>query len=98
VLTYRRPTLLEPRSGYSYDWQSDNSYSWYRNYDGSTDVRAMNFRTGSMWNWTIQPNGDMRGTDGDFNPWTYNAGSKTYFNYGTGEFCTGEGYARICTK
>jgi len=51
-----------------------------------------------MWNTTIKPNGSMSGTDSNFNMWNYDAGSKTYMNYGIGKMCVGEGYARVCTK
>jgi len=61
-------------------------------------VDGSNLNTGSMWNTTIKPNGSMSGTDSNFNMWNYDAGSKTYMNYGIGKMCVGEGYARVCTK
>jgi hypothetical protein len=86
-----------PSSGSSYDWRSGNSYRWRKNYDGSTTVNGSNLQTGSTWRTQIKPDGSMRGTDSDYNSWTYNPRSKTYMNYGTGQICTGEGYARVCT-
>jgi hypothetical protein len=88
--------VYQPRSGTSYDWQSGNSYSWRKNYNGDTKVNGFNLNTGSMWQTTIKPDGSMRGTDSNMNPWTYDAKSKTYMNYGTGKICTGEGYGRVC--
>jgi hypothetical protein len=43
-----------------------------------------------------QTDGSMRGSDSKMNPWTYDAGSKTYMNLGTGKMCRGEGLARTC--
>ena len=91
-----RPSV--PSTGTSYDWRSGNSYRWRKNYDGSTNVNGSNPATGSTWRTQIKPDGSMRGTDSDFNPWTYNPRTKTYMNYGTGQICTGEGYARVCTQ
>jgi hypothetical protein len=101
--TYRRyvppaPIYTPPSSGTSYDWQSGNVYRWRKPGDGTTRVDGSNLNTGSMWNTTIKPNGSMSGTDSNFNMWNYDAGSKTYMNYGTGKMCVGEGYARVCTK
>jgi hypothetical protein len=90
------PMVQEPRSGTTYDWTTDNSYAWRRNGDGSTDVDGLNARTGSIWHTRIEKGGSMRGTDSQFNPWTYDAGTKTYMNLGTGRVCTGEGYGRVC--
>jgi hypothetical protein len=83
-------------SGTTFDATSGNQYNWRRNYDGSTDVRGLNFRTGSMWNTTIQPDGSMRGFDKNFNPWSYDSSSGTYLNYGSGKMCVGKGAARTC--
>ena len=59
-------------------------------------MNGMNLNTGSTWRTEIKPNGSMNGTDSKFNPWTYDANTKTYINYGTGKMCVGEGYARTC--
>ena len=82
-------------SGSSYDWRSGNSYNWNRNYDGSTTVRGFNSQTGSMWNNTIQRNGDQRGMDSHGNLWNYNAATGSYMN-SNGHGCIGQGYARSC--
>jgi hypothetical protein len=88
------PALAQ--SGYKYDWQSGNSYNWYRQPDGSTQVHGYNYQTGSTWDSTIRPNGDMRGRDSQGNIWQYNESSGFYQNYGTGRTCIGHGYARTC--
>lgn len=88
----------EPTSGSSYDWRSGNRYTWRRDWDGSTSVRGSNWRTGAIWRTTIEQDGSMRGTDSDFNTWRYNARTKTYMNFGTGQYCFGEGAFRTCTK
>jgi hypothetical protein len=85
----------QPRSGSTYDWRTGNSYNWNRNFDGSTNVNGFNTGTGSTWNTTIQPNGDMRGTDSRGNLWNYNSGTGTYLNT-DGTICTGRGYAQVC--
>ena len=86
----------QPSSGYTYDPQSGNSYSWNRDALGNTNVQGMNIQNGTMWNQTIDPRGNQRGTDGDGNMWQYDDSTKTYINFGTGRMCTGEGYARVC--
>lgn len=84
------------QSGSDYDWRSGNSYYWNTDSQGNTNVRGFNARTGSRWNTTIEPDGDMRGYDSNYNPWTYDSGSGFYQNFGTGETCIGKGYARVC--
>jgi hypothetical protein len=94
ALAWENP--YERRSGRSYDYQSGNSYNWNTDYSGNTRVRGTNYRTGSMWNTTVERDGDMRGTDSDGNSWNYNSRTNTYMNYGTGTYCTGSGAYRFC--
>ena len=84
-------------TGSTYDWQSDNLYTWSRRSNGTTDVQGSNLRTGSMWNTTIKADGSMTGWDKNLNYWTYDRRSGTYMNLGTGQICVGEGVARVCT-
>jgi hypothetical protein len=93
----RSYTAPRPESGTTYDWQSGNSYSWRHEPDGNTKVNGFNVNTGSIWNTTIKPNGSMNGSDSHMNPWTYDANTKTYMNFGTGKICVGEGAARVCS-
>jgi hypothetical protein len=88
--------LFAQDSGSKYDWRSGNSYHWNTTPEGSTQVHGFNVQNGTQWNTTIQPNGNMRGTDGNFNTWNYNAQSGYYHNNGTGETCVGKGYGRTC--
>jgi hypothetical protein len=88
---------IGPTGGMTLDPNSGNIYQWHRQLDGSTDLRGNNIRTGSTWQTTIQPSGSMHGVDHQFNSWDYNANSKTYINYGTGQLCIGEGVTRVCT-
>ena len=81
--------------GSTYDWQSGNSYRWNTDGLGNTRVYGNNLRTGSMWNTTIQPNGNMRGMDKNFNSWNYNAQTGAYMN-SNGHGCIGHGYGRTC--
>lgn len=83
-------------SGSSYDWRSGNRYSWDTDSSGETRVRGSNSRTGSRWNTTIDPDGDMKGSDSDGNRWRYNSNTGSYYNYGTGQSCRGSGRARTC--
>ena len=71
--------------GYTYDWRSGNSYSTIHNFDGSHTVYGTNLNTGSSWTTTIDPSGNMRGFDSNGNSWSYDRGTGTYINYGTGE-------------
>src|SRR5262245_53803162 len=84
-----------PQAGSTYDMQTGNQYNWNRTPDGSTFVHGSNLGTGSQWNTTIQPNGDMRETDKRGNLWNYNQSTGTYMNT-NGRFCTGHGLARVC--
>lgn len=70
---------------YKYDWRTGNSHNYYTDSTGTTTVRGNNLSTGSSWNTTISPNGDMRGYDSDMNYWNYNNNTGTYINHGTGE-------------
>lgn len=80
----------------TYDYQSGNLYTTSPTYNGGVRVQGSNMNTGAMWNAEIDRKGNQRGTDSSGNYWTYDQGSKTYMNLGTGKMCTGEGYARIC--
>lgn len=90
------PSYRQPSSGSTYDWQSENLYTWRRGLNGTTHVNGLNSRTGSMWQTDIKPDGSMSGFDKDFNPWRYDARTGTYMNLGTGRMCIGEGFARTC--
>lgn len=79
-----------------YDWQSGNSYTVTPGFNGGAHIRGFNLNTSSMWNTDIDARGNMRGFDANGDYWTYNRGSKTYMNLGTGRMCIGEGYARTC--
>jgi hypothetical protein len=83
-------------SGSNYDWRSGNSYTWNKGPDGTTNLQGFNLRSGTHWNTTIQPNGNMHGFDGGNHYWTYQQGSGYYHNFGTGDTCIGQGYARHC--
>jgi hypothetical protein len=74
-------------SGYTYDWQSGNSYNWNTDSSGDTNVRGYNLNSGSMWNQTVESDGDQHGYDGQGNYWNYDAQTKTYNNFGTGKYC-----------
>jgi hypothetical protein len=90
------PSVPERRSGSTTDPMSGNTYFWRKDSRGNTHVDGMNLNTGSMWQTEIKPNRSMNGWDSNMNPWNYDSRSKTYFNYGTGKMCVGEGYARTC--
>lgn len=80
----------------TYDWQSGNSYTTTTRQDGSATVRGNNYQNGTSWRTTIEADGRQRGTDAKGNQWRYNPQTKTYQNFGTGEFCRGEGARRVC--
>ena len=79
-----------------YDYRSGNMYNVQPRPGGGAHVQGYNAQTGSMWSTDIDRRGNMNGLDSNMNSWSYDNGSKTYFNYGTGRMCTGEGYARTC--
>lgn len=80
---------------FTYDPQTGNSYVTTPSYGGGAQVRGYNLGTGSNWNTTVQPNGDMRGMDADGNTWRYNNSSGSYMN-SNGTICTGKGVFRNC--
>jgi len=73
------------KSGSKYDWETGSSYRWQTDPAGNTRVDGFNAETGSMWHTTIKPDGSMRGTDSNCQPWTYDSRTGTSMNYGTGE-------------
>lgn len=85
-----------PQSSYTYDRQSGNRYTTTTNPDGSAEVRGNNYQTGARWRTTIDADGQQRGTDADGNRWKYNPTTGRYYNYGTGQTCTGTGNRRTC--
>lgn len=78
-------TQQQPTYGSTYDTKTGNQYRWNTNQYGETKVRGNNYQTGSMWNTTVKPSGDMNGFDSKGNYWNYNKGTRMYYNYGTGE-------------
>lgn len=93
VATIAGPAAAEP--GSHYDWRSGNSYHWNTDSTGNTSVRGSNLRTGAHWNTNIRPNGDMRGTDSNYNSWSYDRSSGSYWNT-DGTTCYGKGAYRTC--
>lgn len=90
------PKAQYPQYKSTYDYKSGNSYTTRKDSLGNTNVDGYNLETGSSWNTQIKKNGDMKGTDKNGNHWNYNKSSKTYYNYGTGTMCTGEGESKVC--
>lgn len=73
-----------------------NCYAILPQAGGGAHVQGFNTQTGSMWSTDIDRRGNQRGMDANGNMWSYDRGSGHYFNYGTGQMCTGTGAARIC--
>jgi hypothetical protein len=92
-----RSTTPDRRSGATIDPQSGNTYSWYKNYDGSTTVNGSKLQNGSIWNQRIERDGRQSGMDSKGNLWNYDAKTGSYINT-DGTVCVGTGYARTCTK
>ena len=84
------------QSGTGHDWYSGNSYYWNTDSEGKTTVHGFDTKTGAYWNATVEPDGDMRGYDSNYNPWSYDSRTGYYYNFGTGENCIGKGYVRTC--
>lgn len=79
----------------AYDWQSGNQYYWYKDSNGTTNLRGYNFNTGSNWSTKIEPNGDMSGFDSNTNYWRYYNNTGSYWN-SNGHGCIGKGLTRTC--
>ena len=92
--TYTTPPL--PSSRTTYDWQSGDTYTTRKRPNGETEVSGFNANAGSMWKRDQAKLLQMIGYDSKMNPWTYDAETGTYFNYGTGKMCFGGGVARVC--
>ena len=84
------------QSGAGHDWFSGDSYYWNTDSKGNTNFHGFDTRTGKYWNATIEPDGDMRGYNTDYSPWSYDSATGYYYNFGTGERCIGKGYVRTC--
>jgi hypothetical protein len=81
-----QPRTYDSRgSGSRYDWETGSSYRWYTDPTGTIRVNGFNAETWSTWHTTIKADGSMRGMDSNSQPWTYDRGTGTYMNYGTGE-------------
>lgn len=93
--TYTVPTYTPP--SYSYDVSTGSSYRTTPTYGGGARVSGYNYNTGSMWNTTIDANGNMRGTDAQGNYWRYNRSTGSYTN-SNGKMCFGKGATRTCTE
>ena len=95
---YQAPALPSaPSTQHSYDWRSGNAYTTRRTPAGTTTY-GTNSRTGSVWQQTVRPDGSMTGWDSNGNQWQYDARTKTYMNFGTGQICVGERPNRVCSK
>jgi hypothetical protein len=81
-----RPPRYERRtSGSKYDWKTGSSYRWQTDPAGNTRVHGFNAEKGSSWHATIKPDGSMRGTNSNGQPWSYDSSTGTYMNYDSGK-------------
>jgi hypothetical protein len=80
----------------TYDARSGSRYTTSTSPDGSSTTTGINIRTGSRWSATTEANGRTHGHDAKGNYWTYDPATNTYYNYGTGMVCAGDGGARFC--
>lgn len=79
----------------TYDPQTGNFYTTTPTYGGGARINGFNSSTGSTWNTTVQPNGNMNGMDSNGNMWNYNRSSGSYMN-SNGHGCMGHGALRTC--
>ena len=82
---------------YKYDWETGNNYRICSEHDGSTTVHGNNYGTGSSWEINQKQDGTYSGRDADYNRFEGDNNTGRYINYGTGKYCTGTGYSRVCT-
>jgi len=68
--------------GNNYNSKTGNHYETKKDYLGNTKVYGHNERTGSKWDTTIKPSGDMKGHDKEGNHWAYDKSAKSYSNTG----------------
>lgn len=80
----------------SFDASSGNSYTTCPQAAGGYVINGYNSRTGTTWRAVMDSKGNMRGTDGDGNYWTYDSYTGVYHNFGTGISCYGKGTLRTC--
>lgn len=73
-----------------------NCYTVTPSYDGGARISGFSASNGTMWNSTVDSNGNQRGFDSSGNSWNYDANSGNYINYGTGKMCFGKGASRFC--
>ena len=82
-------------SGSSYDNQSGNSYHWFTDDSGNTEVNGLNTRTDTVWRSHIDPNGNQHGMDSRGNSWQYDSNTGHYHS-SNGTACVGQGAMRRC--
>src|SRR5262245_38122333 len=88
LLATAAPALAQgPRS---YDWPS-RRYTVRPAIGGGAYVLGYDPFTTSHWMTDVDPRGNMYGFDPYGNYWTYQRGSNTYTNFGTGRVCSGLG-------
>src|SRR5262249_55200731 len=87
------PALAEGPRGYG-GW--GGSYTVRPAIGGGAYVLGYDVFSGSHWTTDIDVKGNPYGFDPYGNYWTYERGSNTYTNYGTGRVCRGLGFVQKC--
>lgn len=70
---------------------SPNLYQNMPRHGGGSTLYGYNPGTGSTWNNTYDRRGNSSGIDSRGRAWSYDRGSGTYYNYGSGQMRYGAG-------
>jgi len=79
------PVELSASDDFRYDWPTRSSFSWYTTSPDVAKEGRDTWNTGDHWASGIRLDGSLSGWNEQGNYWRYNAGSKMYHNYSTGE-------------
>ncbi|MBI4776000.1 MAG: hypothetical protein HY788_17805 [Deltaproteobacteria bacterium] len=79
------PVAAGATDDFRYDWPTRGSFSWYTSPPEEAKNERNTWNTGDHWTSEARLDGSLSGWNEQGNYWRYNAGSKLYHNYTTGE-------------
>lgn len=85
----------EPR-GYAFDPKTGTEFRWHVDDSGTKHIAAFNRAQRSIWNLTIDPEGNRSGTDENGNFWTFDLNTNVYRNANREVFCLIMDTAPVC--
>ncbi len=92
-------TVFQPNAEGACHLESDGRGNYYTICTDrpETPTQGRDSENERVWEPRIERDGTYHGVDNQGNVYQGNARTGHYFNYGTGETCTGHGAGRVCT-